>query len=207
MTLYEIIVNEMSIAGYGSWEGSRNMVSTISTIPLKLNWTYLGKISTRNKDEYEVYLNSSKDTYVCGNIVSFENGDTMFEVDFEIKLSHKTQIEKRFGMKNLMNVDGVKVNKNKQGQGIATSMYKFLVNQENLTILGDELQYFGARKLWKRLSASEDMIVDIIDIDKDIYLEKDILLKHGDEDWDFDDRVWSYDTSKKDIRIVLKKIL
>jgi len=205
--LYEDMLSEMAISGYGDWEGSKSMVSTISSIPLKLNWKYLGIIESRNKDKFEVYINSSKDVYVCGNFVTFESGDTMFEVDFEIKLNAMYILSKRFKLKNLMNVDGVKVNKDKQGQGIAIAMYKFLVNKEKLTILGDEMQYFGARRLWKRLSASEDMIVDIIDIDKDEYIERDVLLKHGSKDWEFDTRVWSYDVDKKDIRTVLKKII
>ena len=86
-------------------------------------------------------------------------------------------------------------------------MYKFLVKKEGYIILGDEIQYFGARKLWAKLSKSLDVKVDIIDVDTNKYLEKDVILKHGSEDWEFDNRVWSYNVDKKHIRLLLKDIL
>ena len=134
-------------------------------------------------------------------------GDEKFEIDFEIKLTEHKSIAHSFQLKKkLMNVDGVMVAKTRQARGIATAMYKFLVKEEGYIILGDEMQYFGARKLWARLSKNLDVVVDIIDIDTDKYLEKDVTLKHGSEDWDFDNRVWSYDIDKKHIRLFLKDI-
>jgi hypothetical protein len=85
-------------------------------------------------------------------------------------------------------------------------MYTYLVKNEKMIILGDEIQYFGARRLWAKLSKKLDLTVDIVDVSKGIYLERDVLIHHGLEDWEFDSRVWDYTTSKKHIRLILKEI-
>lgn len=108
--------------------------------------------------------------------------------------------------KKLMNVDGVKVNEDMYGLGLATAIYTFLVSQENIVILSDETMYFGARRLWSRLSKRIDLTVDIVDVSKGIYLEKDVIIHHVLEDWEYDERVWNYTPVKKDIRLILKEI-
>lgn len=89
--------------------------------------------------------------------------------------------------KKLMNVDGVKVKETSQGSGIALMTYKSIIKKQNIIIIGDEVQFFGARRLWSKLSREVDVRVDIIDL----YSEKVLILKHDTDDWDFDKRVWS----------------
>ena len=205
MNFREEILKEMSIAGYGDWNPSKEMVGTISTLVLKKNWKQVGKLKI---DKLDYFIYHLEDNYVVGNFMTSSEGDEKFEIDFEIKLTEHKSIAHSFQLKKkLMNVDGVMVAKTRQARGIATAMYKFLVKKEDYIILGDEIQYFGARKLWARLSKSLDVKVDIIDIDTNKYLEKDVTLKHGTEDWEFDNRVWSYDVDKKHIRLLLKDIL
>ena len=205
MDFREEILKEMSIAGYGDWNPSKEMVGLLSKFVLNKSWDYKDSITT-NIGSYEVYENDG--AYILGNMITSTEGDEQFEVDFRIDMKEHKSIANAFKLtKKLMNVDGVKVKPNKQGFGIATAMYKFLVKKEGYIILGDEIQYFGARKLWAKLSKSLDVKVDIIDVDTDKYLEKDVTLKHGTEDWDFDNRVWSYDVDKKHIRLLLKDIL
>ena len=205
MDFREEILKEMSIAGYGDWNPSKEMVGTISTLVLKKNWKQVGKLKI---DKLDYFIYHLEDNYVVGNFMTSSEGDEKFEIDFEIKLTEHKSIAHSFQLKKkLMNVDGVMVAKTRQARGIATAMYKFLVKKEDYIILGDEIQYFGARKLWARLSKSLDVKVDIIDIDTNKYLEKDVTLKHGTEDWEFDNRVWSYDVDKKHIRLLLKDIL
>ena len=105
-----------------------------------------------------------------------------------------------------MNVEGVRVPNSLQGRGIALIVYRFFVKKLKFNILGDETQYFGARKLWAKLSKMVDVTVDIIDIRDGSFLEKDVVLHHGTEDWDFDHRVWSYNVDKKHIRLILKDV-
>ena len=66
------------------------------------------------------------------------------------------------------------------------------------------MQRFGARRLWSKLSKITDLIVDIIDVKNNKVLVADTEIYHGLEDKDFDSRVWSYETDKKDIRLILR---
>ena len=201
---YLNMVSEMSIAGYGDWEPSAEMLVTMSIFVLNKKWTFVNKIKIKTL-EYSIY--KLKDEFIMGNIITSSTGEQQFEIDLKIKLmEHKSTANDLNIHKRLMNVDGVKVNESVQGLGLATAMYTYLVKNEKMVILGDEIQYFGARRLWSKLSMKLDLTVDIVDVSKGIYLERDVLIHHGLEDWEFDDRIWDYTTSKKDIRLILKEI-
>ena len=201
---YLNMVSEMSIAGYGDWEPSAEMLVTMSIFVLNKKWTFVNKIKIKTL-EYSIY--KLKDEFIMGNIITSSTGEQQFEIDLKIKLmEHKSTANDLNIHKRLMNVDGVKVNESVQGLGLATAMYTYLVKNEKMVILGDEIQYFGARRLWAKLSMKLDLTVDIVDVSKGIYLERDVLIHHGLEDWEFDDRIWDYTTSKKNIRLILKEI-
>lgn len=202
----EEIIKEMSIAGYGDWTPSKEMIGTMSAFIVKTKWNKLSTIKTKMGDEYTVY--NLKNSYIIGEFkqTTSEN-EEIFEVYLRINLAEHKSTAIDLGInRRLMNVDGVKVNEDKYGEGLATAMYVFLVKHEKMVILGDEIQYFGARRLWSRLSKQLDLTVDIVDISKGSYLEKDVIIHHGLEDWEYDDRVWDYTTKKKDIRLVLKEL-
>lgn len=201
---YLNMVSETSIAGYGDWEPSAEMLVTMSIFVLNKKWTFVNKIKIKTL-EYSIY--KLKDEFIMGNIITSSTGEQQFEIDLKIKLmEHKSTANDLNIHKRLMNVDGVKVNESVQGLGLATAMYTYLVKNEKMVILGDEIQYFGARRLWAKLSMKLDLTVDIVDVSKGIYLERDVLIHHGLEDWEFDDRIWDYTTSKKNIRLILKEI-
>jgi hypothetical protein len=144
----------------------------------------------------------AKDHYKLGRSITL-NGELKFAVYLEIDLS---PVHSLLGLKNVFNVDSVAVSTTNQGAGIAKALYLHFVKKLKFNILGDEEQYFGARKLWTKLSQTEDTTVDIIDIDKNEYIEKNVILHHGHYDHEFDDRVWSYGHEKKHIRLILKDI-
>ena len=199
------MVNEMSIAGYGNWEPSKEMIGTMSAFIIRKNWVVLSEIKTRLKDSYTVY--KLKDSYIVGEFKITSTQDEIFEVYLRIDLrEHKSVAMDLNITRRLMNVDGVKVNEDMYGLGLATAIYTFLVKHENIVILSDETMYFGARRLWSRLSKRIDTVVDIVDVSKGMYLEKDVIIHHGLEDWEYDERVWNYTPDKKDIRLILKEI-
>ena len=101
-------------------------------------------------------------------------------------------------------VDTIYVSPDMRGNGIASKLYTYFVKELNYKILGSDMQRFGARRLWSKLSKREDLRVHIFDFDNNKILEKDVEIYHGLEDSDFDTRVWSYDSDKKHIRLVLK---
>lgn len=49
-----------------------------------------------------------------------------------------------------------------RGKDIATELYKFLIQKEKIKLISGAVQYFGARKLWAKLS--RDAVVDVINI-------------------------------------------
>ena len=108
--------------------------------------------------------------------------------------------------KNIYSVSGVVVHKDYQGQGIGKFLYLYLVNIEKFNILGDSIQYFGARKLWSNISKHSKLTVDLINIVNGDIIEHNVRLKHGDLDHEFDPRLWSYNMDKIDIRPLLRKI-
>lgn len=198
------IIREMAIAGKGDWNPSNEMIAALSVFILEKNWNYVDELVI-NSTTYRIY--KQKNVYIAGYFIENQNSETKFEIDFEIKLSEDIDIKHDFRIRNkVMNVDNVRVKETARGYGIATALYKFLVKKEEYVILGDEVQFFGARRLWSKLSREIDVRVDIIDLYTETYLEKDVILKHGTNDWDFDKRVWSYDYDKKYIRLILKEI-
>lgn len=202
---YLNMVSEMSIAGYGDWEPSKEMIGTMSAFIIKKQWKRLSEVKTKLGDKYIVYR--LKDSYIVGEFKITSTQDEIFEVYLRIDLREHKSIAIDLNIhRRLMNVDGVKVNEDMYGLGLATAVYTFLVKEENIVILSDETMYFGARRLWSRLSKRIDTVVDIVDVSKGIYLEKDVIIHHGLEDWEYDERVWDYTTSKKDIRLILKEI-
>ena len=70
--------------------------------------------------------------------------------------------------------------------------------------MSDGIQFDSPRVIYSKLSKFEEIHCDIIDIDKQQILEEDyFVFQNEDEFWDFDAKVWSYDTSKYNTRIVL----
>jgi hypothetical protein len=101
-------------------------------------------------------------------------------------------------------VDTIYVSKALRGENIATLLYTYLVKTLNYTILSANMQRFGARRLWAKLSRETDLTVDIIDFDNNRIIEEDVEIYHGEKDEEFDNRVWSYSADKKHIRLILR---
>ena len=203
-TIYDTL-NEMSQAGYGNWKPTKSMISTRGATGFRVNWNHIKDIKIDNDN---IGLYQLDNEFIAGIFINTDEEDEeVFEVNFHIKLSERKDVKSLFKLnQKVYNVDRVEVAINKRSLGIATKIYKILVNDFNYIILGDELQFFGARRLWTRLSKSLDVVVDIIDIDKNVVIEKDAKLKHGSKDWEFDKRVWSREIDKNDIRLLLTKI-
>lgn len=193
-------IYEMAIAGWGDWQPKRDRIYQKSMKQLKSEWEFVDTINV-NSMIVDLYKMKHKPVFILGRIL-----DEKFETLFHIELTTQKSIGITFKYKNLMNVDGVIVKDTVRGNGLAKYMYQYLVDNFDYTILGDEIQYHKARILWSSLSKIDTVVVDIIDIDKGIIVEKDVILHHGEADYEFDPRVWSYDDIKKHIRLILRKI-
>jgi hypothetical protein len=186
----------MPYAEQGNWIGEDEVV-----LPSKSKDYILStheKVDTLqvNDENYEIYkLNDSTDEsiYLIGNF-----RDNLFDVVGYIMLSKQKDF---LIYSNVWKVDGVKVVPLQRGAEIAKSLYIYLTRTMNMSILGDSVQYFGARRLWASISKMKELKVDIIE--NNYILEEDVILYHGLEDDDFDDRVWSLDTEKLSTKIIL----
>ena len=103
-------------------------------------------------------------------------------------------------------VDTIYVSPDMRGNGIASKLYTYFAKELNYKILGSDMQRFGARRLWSKLSKCEDLSVDILDVENNKIIDSSVKIHHGLEDSDFDNRVWSYDSDKKNIRLILKNM-
>lgn len=128
----------------------------------------------------KLYKNKSLNSWILGNIKEIPDEEKpRFSVTFRIDFSDASNIGNRFGLKNLYNVSEVGVSKAQRGFGLATKMYTYFIKKQKYNIIGDEYQFFGARKLWSKLSRMTDLIVDIIDVKHNEILETDTKIHHG----------------------------
>lgn len=149
------------------------------------NYVFVDKIGN-----YKLYnLNSTYD-YILG----------YFE-DNKFKKIAKIYFDK---IDEFYEVDTIYVSPDMRKREIASKLYIYFVKELNYKILGSDMQRFGARRLWSKLSKITDLIVDIIDVKNNKVLVADTEIYHGSKDEEFDSRVWSYETDKKDIRLILK---
>lgn len=104
-------------------------------------------------------------------------------------------------------VDIVRVVEEYRGSGIATELYTSLATKEKINLLSDIEQYFGARKLWTKLSKKPTLVVDILNTESCEFVYSGIKIEHGKLDFEIDDRVWSYENNELEhLRMVLKEI-
>ena len=195
-------LSEQAVAGYGDWQPNKDRLITKSLKQLNAEFEFVDHIMI-DKITLDLYKMKNDDIFILG-----VKTDISFPVVFQIELKRRPDIASSFThYKNLVNVDGVMVEKSMRGYGIAKTMYKYFVQKMKFTILGDEIQYHKARLTWASLSNMDDVLVDILDIEHNIVIETDVILHHGVSDEDFDDRVWDYGFDKKHIRLVLTKVL
>lgn len=199
--LIEKELNEMAVALEGDWFIKDDLGSK-STLVLTKEWKHIDDLYGM-----KLYKSKSSNAWILGNIKEVPDEDKpRFGVTFRIDFQDAINIGSKFNVKNLYIVDEVGVSKDKRGDGLATKMYTYFIKKQKYNILGSDYQFFGARKLWSKLSRMTDLTVDIIDLENNKVLEKDCIIHHGDLDEEFDKRVWSYDIDKKHIRLILKDI-
>ena len=214
MRTYIDIVNE-SIARSGDWDYDPNLIGALSKFIYDQNWSKVGDMVIGSA-EYQIIRHNNAPHYMVGQLQpvadrgrdNINAGKLEFGIVLHMQMSANMSFRdkgKILGYPNLHNVNSVAVKEIARGFGIAKQMYVWLVKNKIL-ILGDQEQYFGARKLWANLSRMTDVVVDIIDFDSEIVIDRNVTLHHGQFDADFDRRAWSYGEDKKHIRLVLRDI-
>ena len=149
-------------------------------------------------DNYKIYKRTkSKDTHYQHDYIIGYHGSDVFNKVAKIYFNK---------VKEYYEVDTIYVAEDFRRDGLATKLYCYFAIKHNFTILGSDMQRFGARRLWSKLSKNKDLNVSIIDFSTDEIIDSNVTIYHGTEDSDFDKRVWSSDNEKLNIRLLLKLI-
>lgn len=173
---------------------------------MEIGWTFVTELNTKIKD-MKLYKFNASNLYRAGR---WETINANSDYPEELFVSYgEIEIEQEFIKgKTYDAVRLVRVLSEFRGNRIAAEMYRALVKVQNLNINSDTEQYFGARKLWARLSRQPDLKVTIFDTltgDKE-----DRIIKHGNANDAFDKTIWSdveEDYIAKNIRLILKDVL
>jgi predicted GNAT family acetyltransferase len=207
MKTFKEYLLEMSRAGKGDWKPDVDSIIDLSIRVLEKSYTFITELQIKNKS-FDLYkLNSSskiKEYYILGTFVKVEeNNEPVVRFDIVLECELKNYSE----LKDTKIIESIFVNESERGKGIATTLYSYFVKDLNYIIIGDKVQYYGARLLWKKLSEDQTVIVDLFNVKSNTIIETDIKLKHGLNDKEFDKRLWSYGEDKNHIRPLLRKIL
>ena len=213
MKSFKEVFLEMAQAKKGNWLDGVEFVRNFSADAMNDLYIFKDEIYIpKLKQSLLIYKNKFNEAYVCGlydeEKVSYKTGDLMenhFYAVFSISLE---KIKLKYYADSFI-VKGVAVidNDNFNRTGIAYEMYQYFVKALKYTLVGDAEQYFGARKLWAKLSKNIDLKVDIYDIKENELIYKDVILHHGKYDSDFDERLWSYSKDKHNVRSILTELL
>jgi hypothetical protein len=194
-------LEEMSIAAHGDWRGTDSFFSTIS-LPIIKKWKKVGSIGQLEVRKFE----STKLSYVAGYFSQIDDKQR-FRVVIRMELERDSETESMFPKYgSIHTVIGVITDEDYRGQGIGKALYSYIVNKENISLLGDSTQYFGARKLWASISKESTIVVDLLDVANGRILDTNVVLNHGDLDSQFDTRLWSREFDKVFIRPIMKSI-
>lgn len=169
---------------------------------MRTQWDHYGTIKDKNNKEFSVYNRGIRHFIIVTNT----EYDKDYIIVIDAILKDEPIFKNKFKLNNAYKVDEIISIPAYRGTGLGMNLYKLWVTN-GLNIFGDFEQYFGARKLWSKISKESDVTVDIIDIIKGEYLEKNATVHHGDFDHEFDDRIWSRGNEKYNIRLLLKNII
>jgi hypothetical protein len=204
-------LTEQAQAKKGDWKGGIEFIRNFSSFTIYSDYKFEHDIKIKDLGTLKLYKHKTNNAYVAGIFIETtdltkegKKTETTFKGVFSISFEEI----KLKDFSNCVVVKGVSVTDDEtyQKSGISTTMYKFFVKNKKLTIVGDGEQYFGARKLWSKLSNSIDVKVDIYDIQKQELIFSDVILHHGHYNSDFDERLWSYSKSKLNLRSILTDI-
>jgi hypothetical protein len=211
------IITEQSKAMRGDWSGGFDFIRAVTQESIDDRYDDVETFTFDSIPDTQFNLKLKRNTaeYILGYSSSREvmtkigpKKETRFRIVCMIQFSKESSLGHKLGNNKLYNVDAISTIDEEEFRrvGIASKLYKYFVIDRGWSLLGDKHQYYGARKLWSKLSQDLDLIVDIVDIDKKQTIFKDVTLHHGKYDEDFDHRLWSYEDDKTHLRPLLKVI-
>lgn len=191
-------INETPEAGFGDMND--DMVTHITQQPVLNLRNYI------DRGSFEV-LNHTVHLYQIPNSYKHVFGIIEKEKFHELGNIILTPIANIMRYNNVYTIDEIEVANDVRGNGLSTKLYSFLVLNLHMVLMCGNIQFFGARKLWSRLSKHPDIAIDVIDMCTQKIIEKNIVLNHGPDNDDFDTKYWGVyrgDTDYKCFRFIMR---
>ena len=194
-------VNEMSIVVLGDRKTIMKS-SNIGKLGISKYWKKLDSFKYKKYD-IEIYKSKSH-KYILG-VWGLTNDDKeVFIIITEVSPIKRNDL-KQLGYKKAIQMKSLETSEDFRDQGFAKLLYKWFISN-GYSIVADMVQFDGTRRLYASLSEHKDIKADIVDVTEHKEIESDTIISQDKfEDWDFDERVWSYDYDKQHIRIVLTR--
>lgn len=184
------------------WGGFKVSTTRISKRVIDKFWTVLEEATDQGKPYLIIQSKENPNLYNLG-AMGHENEREVFIIITSLKILPRTHLKSL--IKNPIQMSEVETMSGFKGQGFATLLYKWFLNKD-YTIISDNTQYNGARKLYDRLSKNHNIKADLFDDESKQFLKKDIDVDSGEEDWDFDSKLWSINADKSHLLICLRKV-
>jgi GNAT superfamily N-acetyltransferase len=196
-------------AGRGDYVGGKYSISSISKSYLTKKYRHLADLPIGTKRLSMYVLETSVAVRMIVGFFDKKHGHELYKdeerfveiacLDMDVTdyafYHYKTPI---------LAVTGVFTNEQYRGKGIGSRLYTETIKLGYL-VMCDDLQYYGARKIWARLSVSDDFAVDVVDRVEEKLVVAGVELYQGDSDEDFTEDFWSYYHDKTDLLFVLRR--
>jgi hypothetical protein len=214
MITFKEFLNETPVSFEGDYAYAYHLTANTKIDEIK-DWKKVDTITFQSKKYILISKKESRNeiTYKLGQIIN-DVFMPVFGINLVKPKHNKLKLISEYS--NVIMVKVVSVAKELQGKGIAAFMYNYLVRKMNYTIISDQDQFFGARKLWTKLSKEfADVKVDVFNYQTGQIIEKGAIINHGERDDEFDTRYWARSSdidynnidNKLNIRFILKKVL
>ena len=205
----QTLMNESPIAVVGDWDGFKDNKSIhIAKRGFdKGLYEIVGKTFYNNKPVIICREKRLPDLYFFGSFgketESSGKERDVFIAFAQLKTLKRDDLKSQIGYNNPIQTSKIEVFDNRL-KGIAKTFYKWFIDND-YTLISDMVQYDGARKLWDSLSREPSIICDIIDDQRRSILKHNTRVESGEDFWDFDTKLWSYDFDKAHIRFAIYK--
>ena len=148
-------------------EMSRKMLDgSISVDAIKREYRLMGQIH-----DLLVYIDSHN-THVIVIDSGSEVSSGRLEQVFRLEFKQSSMLNFKNTFKNVIQVNKVAVVRRAGIQGIATQVYKMIVDN-GYTLVSDVTQFDPAKALWKKIAADTEYKMYVADIDRGIFQDED----------------------------------
>jgi GNAT superfamily N-acetyltransferase len=194
-------------AGRGDYVGGKYSISSISKSYLTKKYRHIADLPIGAKQLSMYVLETSVTVRMIVGFFDKKHGHELYKDEerfVEIACLDMDVTDYAFYKTPMLAVTGVFTDEQYRGKGIGSRLYTETIKLGYL-VMCDDLQYYGARKIWARLSVSEDFVVDVVDRAEEKMVVAGVELHQGDSDDDFTEDFWSYYHDKTDLLFVLRR--